>query len=482
MISIGKSGMVLHQKNVSLGRSAESEFPLPLRERPVLSEAEGARVRGSITFPDPNLDPLHFDRLSVVSPVEPPSRKRKSLVKMLGLFLVFGTLVLLNLRSHAAEVELKPGDTIGPNNWQRVQGMVGENLLNRIKNGYSFQIKEPKSYRPLREYVEATEKYAGSVKLGADGELLNYVAGQPFPKIDTKDPQVAQKLAWNFFWRWLGDDYKTGGSVEGAKIIRTVIEKDGAERRADLVSYFLFPRTRYTLNPKPVIPGYEHIDYIQLRVDSYPRDSAGTTTLEIRYDDPKRADDLYIYIPSIRRIRRATTTQRCQTLAPSEFNLDDINSFNGKITDFNYKFLGEKKIVANLSQEHLPFHRNAGDYLPLDEKWQVVDTYVLEIVPKDPNYCYPRKVLHLNKETFDTHWTLMWDKKGEYWKEQFGFFTPVKLPDGREVWSVGSVVIVNVQNGRSTIVTATRAYNQGYPPSLFSLATLQRIMRGGSIE
>jgi hypothetical protein len=118
----------------------------------------------------------------------------------------------------------------------------------------------------------------------------------------------------------------------------------------------------------------------------------------------------------------------------------------------------------------------------LDEKWQVVDTYVLEITPKDPNYCYPRKLLHLNKVTFDTHWTLMWDRKGEYWKEQFGFFTPVKLSDGREVWSVGDVVIVNVQNGRSTIVTATRAYNQGYPASMFSLATLQSIMRGGSIE
>ena len=72
-----------------------------------------------------------------------------------------------------------------------------------------------------------------------------------------------------------------------------------------------------------------------------------------------------------------------------------------------------------------------------------------EITPKDPNYCYPRKVLHLNKVTFDTHWTLMWDKRGDYWKEQFGFFTPVKLADGREVWSVGDVAIVNVQNGRS---------------------------------
>jgi hypothetical protein len=221
---------------------------------------------------------------------------------------------------------------------------------------------------------------------------------------------------------------------------------------------------------------------MQLRVDSYPRDAAGTTTLEIRYDDPKKSDDLYIYIPSIRRIRRATTTQRCQTLAPSEFNLDDINSFNGKITDFNYKFLGEKKILANLSQEKLPFDRKSGDYLPLNEKWEVVDTYVLEVTPKDPNYCYPRKLLHLNKTTFDTHWTLIWDKKGDYWKEQFGNFTPVKLADGREVWSVGDVTIVNVQNGRSTIVTAVRAYNQGYPPSMFSLATLETIMRGGSIE
>jgi hypothetical protein len=382
----------------------------------------------------------------------------------------------------AAEPDLKPGETIGPQNWQRIQGMVGENFLNRVKAGHTLEIKEPKVYQLPKEYVAATEKYSGKVALGPNGELLNYVAGQPFPKIDPKDPQIGQKLAWNFFYRWLGDDYKTGGAVEGGRILRVAIERNGAERRADLVSYFLFPSTRYSLDPRPAIPGYEHIDFMQLRVDSYPRDASGTTTLEIRYKDPNKADDLYIYVPSIRRIRRATTTLRCQTLAPSEFNLDDINSFNGKITDFNYKYLGDKKILANISQERLPFRRNPGDYLPLDEKWHVVDTHVLEITPKDPNYCYPRKLLHLNKVTFDTHWTLMWDRRGDYWKEQFGFFTPVKLADGREVWSVGDVVIHNVQNGRTTIVTATRAYNQGYPASMFSLATLQRIMRGGTVE
>ena len=331
---------------------------------------------------------------------------------------VSGLIVLLALgffpqRSPAADAELKPGDTIGPNNWQRIQGMVGENFLNRVKSGHALQIKPTKTYRHLKEYTDATEKYSGKVRLGANGELLGYVAGQPFPKFELSDPQIGPKLAWNFFWRWLGDDYKTGGAVKGGKIIRSAIEKDGAERRADLVSYFLFPRTRYTTDPRPAIPGYEHIDYMQLRIDSYPRDAAGTTTLEIRYADPNRADDLYIYIPSIRRIRRATTTQRCQTLAPSEFNLDDINSFNGKITDFNYKFLGEKKVLANTSQEILPFHRKQGDYLPLDEKWELVDTYVLEVTPKDPNYGYPLKLLHLTKVTFETHWTLIWEKRGE---------------------------------------------------------------------
>ena len=50
--------------------------------------------------------------------------------------------------ARAADMDLKPGDVIGPENWQRVQGMVGENLLRRIKQGYTIKIKEPRYYRP----------------------------------------------------------------------------------------------------------------------------------------------------------------------------------------------------------------------------------------------------------------------------------------------------------------------------------------------
>jgi hypothetical protein len=396
--------------------------------------------------------------------------------------LIFFTLLSISSLCAASEAELKPGDTIGPENWEKVKGMVGENLLNRIKQGYTLRIKESRSMGVPKEYNAATGRYSGEARLGSNGELLNYVAGLPFPDVHFSDPQIGLKMAWNFYWRWLGDDYKTGGGTGGGKIIRYAIEKDGSERRADVLHHTIKTRGRVTLESKPVLDGYEHIDWMQLRADEYPRDTAGTTTLEMRYADPKREDDLYIYVPSIRRVRRAPPIQRCATIAPSEFNFDDINSFGGKVTDFNYRFLGRSKMLGNLAQEQIPFQRKSGDYLPSKENWEIVEAYGLEITPKDPNYCYPRKVIYFDTQTFEAFWTMIWDAKGNYWKEQFALRSPVKLPDGQMTLSVGTVVIINVQNGRSTLVDAVRSYNQGYQPSLFTLATLQTVMRGGAIR
>jgi hypothetical protein len=392
-------------------------------------------------------------------------------------------LLLLNFSPATAnDGDLKPGDTIGPENWEKARGMVGENLLTRIKQGYTLRIKPGRSIGVPKEFNVATTRYSGQVKLESNGELLNYVAGLPFPNVHLDDPQIGLKMAWNFYWRWVGDDYKTGGGTGGGKIIRYAIEKDGSERRAEVLHHTIKTRGRVTLDSKPRLDGYEHIDWMQLRADEYPRDTAGTTTLEIRYADAKREDDLYIYVPSIRRVRRAPPIQRCATIAPSEFNFDDINSFGGKITDFNYRFLGRSRMLGNFAQEQVPFYRKIGDYLPVKESWEIVETYGLEITPKDPNYCYPRKVIYFDTQSFETFWTMIWDAKGNYWKEQFALRSPVTLTDGQLALSVGTVVIINVQNGRSTLVDAVRNYNQGYQPSLFTLATLQTVMRGGAIR
>jgi hypothetical protein len=116
---------------------------------------------------------------------------------LLKIFLGLALLFLIPARSPAADSDLKPGDVIGPHNWQRVQGMVGENLLNRIKGGYTFKIKESRPRGHPKEYIAATDKYAGKVTLGSRGELVHWIAGQPFPNLSLSDPQAGLKLAWN---------------------------------------------------------------------------------------------------------------------------------------------------------------------------------------------------------------------------------------------------------------------------------------------
>ena len=177
-----------------------------------------------------------------------------------------------------------------------------------------------------------------------------------------------------------------------------------------------------------MIPGYEHIDWMQIIADEYPRDSAGTTVLEMRYASPHTEDDFFVYVPSIRRIRRVPPVQRCTTLAPGEFNYDDVDSFNGKITDFKYKLLGERECWATFLKSSCPFAARPGDYLPFHEQWEIHDTYVLEITPKNSEYCYPRKVLSLDRNPFRDPLDDDMDRQGRYWKEQFAFRYPLDLP------------------------------------------------------
>src|SRR5436190_13509777 len=106
--------------------------------------------------------------------------------------------VMLVMASHAA-ADVQVGEKVGPANADKVKDLVSPAMYWLVQHGWPLTIAETQKITLRKAFVEATEKYSSQVKLSADGlKLDGYVAGRPFPRIDTKDPLVAMKIMQNF--------------------------------------------------------------------------------------------------------------------------------------------------------------------------------------------------------------------------------------------------------------------------------------------
>src|SRR5438270_540111 len=121
-------------------------------------------------------------------------------------FAIFvGWLSLSGVRASLAEVAV--GDVITAANLDQARDLISPGIEWCVRHGWPLKIVETKKIEWPQAYKDATEKYSPQVQLAADGlTLQNYVAGQPFPKIDANDPQVATKIMWNYEYKWLTTD------------------------------------------------------------------------------------------------------------------------------------------------------------------------------------------------------------------------------------------------------------------------------------
>jgi hypothetical protein len=68
-----------------------------------------------------------------------------------------------------------------------------------------------------------------------------------------------------------------------------------------------------------------------------PADVKGTGVLVFDYE--READDVWVYLPALRKTRRIVSTQRAQSFMGSEFSYGDLNV--PALDDYDYKLLGE---------------------------------------------------------------------------------------------------------------------------------------------
>ena len=109
------------------------------------------------------------------------------------------TALVLSALGASVHADVAPGDKINATNVAKAKDLISPGLEWCIKRGFPITVVESKRVEWPKAYKEATEKYSPQVKLSADGlTVSNYVAGQPFPNLDPKDPQFALKIMWNY--------------------------------------------------------------------------------------------------------------------------------------------------------------------------------------------------------------------------------------------------------------------------------------------
>ena len=387
---------------------------------------------------------------------------------------------------------LKP--YLPPEFWANREFIFYEGM--RLEIGPSFA-----DYSPPPVYQEATTANRGKPHIGPDGSLEGYLAGQPFPmaEIDCKgDPQAGTKLAWNHDSRWEGAGrYGSGRYTYWDRGEQLPLYYEGWGRNVLLAHR---PESQYADKGGDLFRGDERKSAFVIGVDA-PFDAKGIAVVSYRYksaDGPPataRHDDTWVYVPTLRRVRRISTAQRTDAVSGTDFTLDDLNGFNGIPPQYDWSCLGEQDILAtvNTRVKGYPYTRdvNFGPYglSFADDRWELRHAFKYQFVPKNADHPYAKKVIYIDKNTAEILYSFAYDKKGELWKiiyhnkiwseDAKQFYKPWEgVPEPRDDMNVADIVL-NVQTGTGNRIESWNANGTPVAPGqIRRLIDVGRLTKG----
>ncbi len=344
----------------------------------------------------------------------------------------------------AMATQVQPGDRITKDNVEKIEGLVPPGVIWTVRHGMDMNIVPYERIYAPRAYVEATEQYSDQAWLDRNNVLRDWVAGMPFPVIDPDDPQVAAKIMNNYERRFQWTDDVNLASVDG-ETGAISIDDDGRFRYrierhfvADWSRVLNF-QGRIHHDPKPTIS--PNPDKVWRKFGFYPLsqpfDIKGVGSINYRYMDRERFDDTWFYIPAVRRVRRISAAQRSDSLFGQDIDVDSFGGYAGQIPWFDWKFLGEKPMLATFHGKNLPGKPCEGnDGVTFCEDWEMrPKMFVIEGRPKLDSYAYSKRLIFVDKETYTIPYTDLFDQNGELWKTLHQNIRYSKQPNPRVAYS-----------------------------------------------
>jgi outer membrane lipoprotein-sorting protein len=225
----------------------------------------------------------------------------------------------------------------------------------------------------------------------------------------------------------LADERYTGDTAQ-YKLRMTLSSGRGAPRIREVSYYF---------------KNYGDTEKI-LMVFQSPQDVAGTGYLSFSYDDQSKDDDMWLYLPAMRRVRRITGSGKNDDFMGTDFTYEDMGSRS--LSKDTFTFRGEETIDGEVCR-------------------------VVEARPKDKSDPYGRRVIWVRRDSNIIAAVDYYDRQDKLLKTLR--VSNIQRIDG--IWTARKMEMTNVQNKHSTVIEMSEIkFNIPLEDTLFAVTTLER--------
>lgn len=396
----------------------------------------------------------------------------------------------------ASQATIPVGTVINSANWRQYRQFMSEGLAALFEGSHFWKLPKEVSIEvgptisiPLpKKYLEDTEKYSGQVRLvrlPSGGYIpKNYVAGIPFPKPFEGEPAlIGQKIFWNSYYRYQPRVQWAPGysyALDRYGNMTQTTEENTVISQLAFLSDVDFPQN---------VPDAGPYYFARYTEQVAPEQGKYSAILDLTPSDPTALDELYEYVPTLRKSLRLSQAARCAPVFGSDYLIDDENDGPPGLPQlFEIRYLGERKILALAHAEPAAFdstetpaqlddryyHNGSKGLIPFPKpamgKWELRDAYVISLkrLPQyAKGYCYGDRVLYIDKENyFGAGAVDLYSPSGDLFKAQLVFLYPAPIPGTRNdvaefLSGPYTGLLVNFKNKHATIEPNLRSCVNG---------------------
>jgi len=211
-----------------------------------------------------------------------------------------------------------------------------------------------------------------------------------------------------------------GDKISGQQIVENVYNRQtGNDQQADLTMSLI--NSRGDERVRTIKQFTKDFSAMEKKIMFFktPADVRNTSFMNWSYDDENKADDQWIYLPALKKIKRISSDSKSDYFMGSDFTYDDLGDRHP--SQDTHKLIGEEMINGE-------------------------NCYVVESIPKDEDYMYSKTMTWIIKDKWIGLKKDFYDED----KDLLKTLTVKKFEKISGYWTILSTEMHNVQKNHTT--------------------------------